>query len=110
MSVDAYFNQGDTGPDITAVIFPKDGSVDAPTALDTATGVRFLMWKDGDKTMTVNGEADIVDAAAGSVSYTWNANDLAVSGVYNAAWRITFPGKVQTTEPKTIEVRRLPRS
>ena len=110
MSVDAYFNQGDTGPDITAIIFPKGGSTASPTDLSTATAVHFRMWKDGDRFFTVEGEATVADAETGEVSYTWGSNDLAVSGVYNAAWKVTFPGKIVTTEPKTIEVRKLPRS
>jgi len=101
------FTQGDTAPDITAIIHQEDN----PTAivdLSTIDGVRFQMRRQDDHRYTVNAAAAVIDGPNGRVSYSWGANDLAVPGTYLVQWEITYlGGRVQTTSPQvTVTVRR----
>jgi len=104
--VDATFVQGDTDPDISAVLHDEDD----PTAvldLSTALGVRFQMRKGDDRAFTVNAAATIDDAEHGVVHYTWGAHDLAVHGKYQVQWEVTrASGRIQTSSQKEIEIRR----
>ena len=97
--------QGDTSPDITAVI--HTGDPDDPTDL-TGSTVRFQMRKPDDKRFTVNAAADVLDPDEGSVSYSWGPNDLAQPGEYEVQWEVTYPdAKIETTTPPNeITVRR----
>lgn len=101
------FVQGDTGPDISAILHREDDP-DARIDLTTAQGVRFQMRKSDDRRFTVNAAATVVNAATGSVKYSWGANDLAVPGEYEVQWEVTFgDGTVITTATTTtITVRR----
>jgi hypothetical protein len=100
------FVQGNTGPDITAVIHREDD----PSVVEDLTDatVRFQMRLPEGKTMKVNAQGAITDAVNGKVSYSWGANDLAQHGTFQAQWEVTYPGgKEQTTSPIVeIEVRR----
>jgi len=100
------FVQGDTAPDLGAVLHVK-GDPTTPIDLTDAT-VRFQMRKGDDRTFTVDAAADIVDADGGEVVYQWDTNDLAVPGDYNVQWEVTFPDlRIQTTAtPNLIRVRR----
>lgn len=100
------FVQGDTAPDITAIIHDED---DSSIAVDlSGASVRFQMRKADDRRYTVNAAGVITDAVAGAVRYSWGANDLATPGTYIVQWEVTYPGgKVQTTSPEVeITVRR----
>ena len=100
------FVQGDTAPDITAIIHEED---DPTSVIDlTDCAVKFQMRQSDDKRYTVNASATVTDAPAGAVSYSWGANDLAVPGTYVVQWEVTYPGgRIQTTSPEvTITVRR----
>jgi hypothetical protein len=93
------FTQGDTAPDVTAVLHAEDDPL-SPTDLSTATAVRFQMRLPEGKRYKVDAAATIDDAVAGKVSYAWGANDLSQPGTYEAQWEITWTGgKVQTTYP-----------
>ena len=100
------FVQGDTAPDIAAVIHEEDD----PTQVVNLTNcsVRFQMRRSDDRRYQVNSGADILDAVNGRVSYSWAANDLSVPGTYVVQWEVTYlGGRVQTTSPEvTITVRR----
>lgn len=100
------FVQGDTAPDISAIIHEED----APSSVVDLTNatVRFQMRRQDDHRYTVNASATVVDAQAGTVRYSWGANDLAVPGTYVVQWEVTYlGGRVQTTSPEvTITVRR----
>ena len=101
------FVQGDTAPDLDAVLVYEGTS----TPIDLSpmgTSVRFQMRKSDDRRFTVNATATIVDGAAGKVSYSWAANDLATPGDYEVQWEVTFPDtRIQTTAAvQTIKVRR----
>ena len=103
------FVQGDTAPDITAIIHEED---DLSSVIDLSpayvSGVKFQMRRADDKRYQVNSAASVVDGPAGRVSYSWSANDLAVPGTYVVQWEITYQGgRIQTTSPEvTITVRR----
>jgi hypothetical protein len=101
------FVQGDTGPDIEATIHLEDPST-TPVDLTHTDGVKFQMRKPDDRRFTVNAVATVLDAEAGTVKYSWGANDLSVPGDYECQWEVTFEdGKVITTAfPVTITVRR----
>lgn len=100
------FVQGDTAPDITAIIHEEDD----PTVLVDLTNatVRFQMRRLDDKRYQVNSVATITNAGAGAVSYSWGPNDLSVPGTFYVQWEVTYPGgRVQTTSPEVaITVRR----
>lgn len=71
---------------------------DLATALaDPATKVTFIMRKTGDPTPKVNAEAEITDAAARKVRYSWLAANTDAPGVYQAEWEVVFAdGRVRT--------------
>ena len=101
------FVQGNTKPDITAILHAEDD----PTAVVDLTRctVRFQMRTHNAKRFTVNAAANIVgDPTLGSVSYSWAANDLATPGDYECQWEITNPDlTVQTTaHPNVVTVLR----
>lgn len=103
------FVQGDTAPDITAVIHEED---DATSVIDLSpayvSGVRFQMRRADDRRYQVNSAATVVDGVLGLVSYSWGANDLSVPGTYVVQWEVSYQGgRVQTTSPEvTVVVRR----
>ena len=100
------FVQGDTSPDITAIIHEED---DATSVIDlTGASVKFQMRKADDRRYRVNSAATVTDAENGAVSYSWSANDLAQHGTFIAQWEVTYPGgRTQTTSPEVeITVRR----
>ena len=103
---DLQYVQGDTGPDLVAIIH-EDTTDKEPIDLTDAS-VAFQMRKPDDKRYTVNAVVEIEDAEAGRVRYEWGPNDLAVTGLYDGQFEVTFSdGKIQTTKtPFTIEVRR----
>jgi hypothetical protein len=103
---EATFVQGDTAPDITATIH-EQGDSEAVQDL-TGASVQFQMRKADDKRYTVAAAADIIDADAGEVSYSWGPNDLAQPGEYLVQWQVTYvDSKVETTDPPNeITVRR----
>lgn len=100
------FVQGDTAPDITAVIHEEDD----PTVVVDLTGasVRFQMRRQDDRRYQVNSAGEVIDAVNGRVSYSWAANDLSTPGTYYVQWEVTYQGgRIQTTSPEvTITVRR----
>lgn len=85
MAFDFYLKRGDTGPTISAVLSDPAGVVDL-----TGATVRFKMRLSDSGAIVVNAVATIVSAAAGSVSYGWEAADTAVAGTYLAEWEVTF--------------------
>lgn len=100
------FVQGDTAPDLGAVLHVKG---DPTTPIDlTGASVRFQMRKRDDRSYTVDAAATIVDEDEGEVVYEWDTNDLAVPGDYDIQWQVTFADlRVQTTAtPNVIRVRR----
>jgi hypothetical protein len=100
------FVQGDTAPDITAIIHEED---DPSVIVDLAGAtVRFQMRMLDDKRFQVNAAATVTSPGAGAVSYSWGPNDLARPGSFLVQWEVTYPGgRIQTTSPEVlITVRR----
>lgn len=103
---DLTFVQGDTEPPLEGFLFLE---ADQETPIDlTGCTVNFQMRKPDDRRFTVNAEADVVEATAGTVRYEWGTNDLAVPGDYLVQWEITYTdGGIQTqATPSTLTVRR----
>ena len=100
------FVQGDTAPDITTTIHEEDVPGNIVNLTDCT--VRFQMRRPDDRRFTVNAAATVVNAAAGTVRYSWGPNDLAVPGDYQIQWEVTYlGGRIQTTAPvEEITVRR----
>lgn len=101
---DVTLVQGDTGPPLSGALKqPNQQAYDLTDAL----AVRFQMRQENDRRYTVDAEATIVDADAGTVLYEWGANDLAVAGEYVCQFEIEFADMTVTTDPlNTITVRR----
>ena len=93
------FVQGDTAPDLQAIIHEED---DDTVVVDlTGASVRFQMRYEDGKRYKVNSAATILDELAGSVSYSWAANDLSQPGTFIVQWEVTYPGgRIQTTSPE----------
>ena|SRR5215831_17804098 len=100
---DLTFVQGDNAPPINGAILDSSG---APVSLSGAT-VKFQMRLVGDRRYTVDATAEIVDATAGTVRYTWQDGDLDTAGNYQTQWQVTFAGnQVETTDPvNTVTIR-----
>lgn len=81
----------DTYPPIELTLTDQAGAID----LTTADVVRLLL-----KSATlsiVTGPVTIVDAVAGKISYTWEADDLLQVGAYRGEVEITWdPGVIET--------------
>jgi len=97
--------QGDTRPVINATLRLQESAT--PINL-TNCSVKFQMRRANDKQLTINGSCTVVDAVAGTVSYTLGANDLNTPGDYVAQFEVTYPdSRVQTTATLIpIKVRR----
>jgi hypothetical protein len=91
----AYVKQGDAGSKIRATLYGGDGQ---PADL-TGASVRFLMRAPGATSLKVSGTATVESAAAGVVSYTWQAQDLDTPGTYDAEWEVTYAGGAVQTFP-----------
>lgn len=100
------FVQGDTAPDLNAIIHDEKD----PDIIVDLTGctVRFQMRAVDDKRYQVNAVASVTNGPAGAVSYSWGANDLSRPGTFLGQWEVTYlGGRVQTTYPEVeIIVRR----
>lgn len=98
--------QGDTRPDLNATLTVT--RTKEPLDLTGVASIRFQMRKGDDRAYTVDAEAVIVDAAAGTVRYTWGPNDLRTHGDYKCQWQLTYvEGGIQTTTPaNSLEIRR----
>lgn len=100
---DVTFVQSDSAPSLSGTLTDPDGN---PINL-TSASVKFQMRLADDRRYTVNSDAVVVSAAAGTVRYDWAAGDLATPGDYVCQWQITFAGgAIQTTDPaNTITIR-----
>ncbi len=99
--------QGDYGVTVTANLYEKDSDPVVYVNLTSATGVRFLMRKDDDRKLTVDGVAFITSVVSGGVAYTFEQDELDEPGDYLAFWQVTFADRVQSTsEGDLITVRR----
>jgi hypothetical protein len=78
------------------------GDAKSPVDLSLAVSVMFVMKHDGTGT-EVTGEMVIDDAATGKVSYTWQAGDTDLWGVWIGRAVVTFAGGKTMTFPTCPE-------
>lgn len=69
------------------ILKQKDGSV---VDLTTATVAFYFRHVNENQAKVSAGSCNVTDAANGKVEYRWTTGDLAVPGLYNAEFRITF--------------------
>jgi len=89
-----YVKQNDTKPDIKAIILDDDDEI---IDLTNATAKFFMCDISG--IVKVDGTADVTDATAGEVKYTWVTGDLDTVGTYTAEFQITFADASILTAP-----------
>ncbi len=84
-------NKGDTGKPITATLTNDGAAVDL-----TGATVALRMTRKATGTVKVDSAAvTVTSAAAGRVSYPWQAADVDTVGAYDARFVVTLPsGKV----------------
>lgn len=92
-----YIKQGDTSPNLNAVLKDGNGQV-----IDlTGATITFRMSPINSETLTVNKLASIASAQDGSVTYGWQSSDTSAVGSYYAEFEVlaangtveTFPNK-----------------
>lgn len=89
--------QGDLLPALVATLRYEDGS---PAQLEDATEVWFIFRPtDGAADTAQKKPAVVSDAAAGQVSYTWEAGDTDEVGDYNAEFEVHYTDGVIETFP-----------
>ena len=92
MPADFTIKQGDTSPVLTDTLTLSNGSAQNLTGCTVNLVMRNII----SPTPIINDVAAIVSAAAGTVSYTFNANETSLAGDYQASWAVTFAnGTVQ---------------
>lgn len=87
---------GDTDPDFVAKLRKDNGN---PKDLTGAT-ISFYMKEVDEDTLAVDddttGNVSIEDASLGKVSYTWQAGDTDLAGVYEAEFEVDDGGEIST--------------
>jgi hypothetical protein len=96
LSPDFAIKVGDRRPALRITCNQGDG-----TALDlTGATVTFSMKTRGGGPVKVSAQAcTVITAASGIVEYRWAAADTDTAGDYDAEFRISLPGTLQTTVP-----------
>ena len=93
------FTVGDTAPDLTGTL-TADG---APVNLAGAS-LSVHIQRPG-AGLVIIAPATVVDAAAGTWSYTWATGDLDSTGTWEVAVVVTYAsGAIQTFGPETFTV------
>lgn len=85
---------GDLFPNIEGICTDGAGN---PIDLSDAVGVRFHMGKRG-SAPKIDADAQIVDAPAGKVSYSWQPGDTDEAGTFDADFEVRWPGSLNPTE------------
>jgi hypothetical protein len=95
--------EGDTGVPLVATLSDANGVID----LSAYTGVTFSMGLSGQANKVENADCDITDAAAGEVTYTWQAADVDTPGVYDGEFLATTGGGATIRFPRDRQERYL---
>lgn len=93
-SFDFVMRKGDTAPILSATL-----KTDAGVVVDiSGATVTFSMRSQANGAMLVTAaSATIVSGPAGTVAYAWAAPDVAVAGIMEAMFTVTFSnGKIET--------------
>lgn len=85
--------QGDTWPELEAVLEETVGGVTKPIDLSTATKV-VLIGKSGTK--TIGAECTSFKSSAGVVKYKWKTTDTENAATFEIEWQITWPSGIQS--------------
>lgn len=92
-----YIKRNDTRPEINIIVI--DESSGNPLNLTGATAT-FSMKKAGASAPKITrAAAQIADAAAGKVKYSWATGDTNDPGIYRAEFEVTFSGGGKATFP-----------
>lgn len=97
---DFFIKQNDSGPSIMSTLQDADG-VSVPL---TGALVHFHLTSALGGEAVVEAVALILDEAAGTVQYDWQAGDTGTAGMFYADWRVTFPSGVVETFPNDSHV------
>lgn len=88
--------RNDRKPYVNAVL--KDSSSSA-VDLTSASGVSFIMKKEGESSTKINASATITDASNGEVQYQWAAGDTDTAGTYLAEFEVDWGSGIYQTFP-----------
>ena len=98
-------HQNDYGNNIPLQITDTNGNA---IVLDGYT-VKFHMWKEGNpNNPIVTGDCIVEDSSQGWVYYTWQASDLANTGVFLAELQVEATGYNESTDPFEVIVEESP--
>lgn len=94
MATQLYIKRNDTHPSVEATLRDRNGPIDLAGAT-----VRWIVSSVPDGTPIVNAAAEIVNAGAGTVKYTWLTGDTAVAGTYKGEFEVTLHNGFVCTFP-----------
>ena len=96
MTVPYAIKAGDLEPPIDATLLQADGT---PVDLTAAAAVRCLVRRKAATSLTVDRDATVITAAAGTVRLAWQAGETDTPGTYQLEFEITWPGSRKQTVP-----------
>ncbi|HJW80808.1 MAG TPA: hypothetical protein VJ396_01080 [Acidiferrobacterales bacterium] len=92
---DFTIRKGNRLPGIEAVLYDGNGVVD----LTDAVSVELRVRPEKGETATVVYTAEITGLTTGRVRYLWGVGTTDTPGIYNAAWRVTWPSSKTSDYP-----------
>lgn len=106
---DFYIKQGDTQPDLVAILKDADGDA---VDLSTATSVTFHMRMKNETDVLINRATIISPTVTGQVTLVWLATETETAGDFEAEFEVlwntgkisTFPNKKHTSIQITEQI------